>query len=334
MNARSPTGRDTILVTGGAGFIGSNLARALAADGWRVVIADWLGSAGKWKNIAAIALDDILRPEATLAWLEAHHGRVEAIVHMGAISATTETDVDLIVERNIRATLDLWALSAVRGIRFVYASSAATYGGGEHGFVDDEAAEHLARLRPLNAYGWSKLMVDRRVLADVAAGRPTPPQWAGLKFFNVYGPFEAHKDDMRSVVHKVFPVAAAGETVTLFKSHDPAYPDGGQLRDFIHVEDCVGVVRWLLGSPSVSGLFNVGTGRARSFADLATAVFTALGREPKIEYVDMPERIRNSYQYFTEADLGKLRRAGYNADFLSLEEGVARYVAHLTAGGP
>jgi ADP-L-glycero-D-manno-heptose 6-epimerase len=329
MSAAARDGRDTILVTGGAGFIGSNMARAFAADGWRVVVADWFGTGAKWKNLAGVLLDDILRPEDTLAWLAAHHRRVEAIIHMGAISATTEPDVDLIVERNIRTTLDLWTFCGAHDIRLVYASSAATYGDGAQGFVDNESPDYLAGLRPLNAYGWSKLAVDRKIIADVRAGRPTPPQWAGLKFFNVYGPHEAHKDDMRSVIHKIYPTAAADEAVTLFRSHDPDYVDGGQLRDFVHVDDCVGVARWLIGSPSVSGIFNVGTGTARSFADLARAVFSSLGREPKIQYVDMPERIRKGYQYFTESNPAKLRAAGYNADFLSLEDGIGLYVSRL-----
>ncbi len=333
MSVLGRDGRDTILVTGGAGFIGSNMARALAADGWRVVVADWFGTGRKWLNLADVLLDDVIRPEATLGWLEQNHRRVEAIVHMGAISATTEQDVDLIVERNIRATLDLFALSTAREIRLIYASSAATYGDGKDGFVDSEDPDHLASLRPLNAYGWSKLAVDRRIIADVRAGRATPPQWAGLKFFNVYGPFEAHKDDMRSVIHKIYPTAAAGEAVTLFRSHDPNYEDGGQLRDFVHVADCVDVMRWLIASPGVSGIFNVGTGKARSFADLARAVFAAAGQEARIDYVDMPERIRNAYQYFTEADVSKLRRAGYNADFRSLEDGIGSYVGDYLAKG-
>ena len=333
MSVLGRDGRDTILVTGGAGFIGSNMARALAADGWRVVVADWFGTGRKWLNLADVLLDDVIRPEATLDWLGQNHRRVEAIVHMGAISATTEQDVDLIVERNIRATLDLWALATAREIRLIYASSAATYGDGKDGFVDSEDPDHLASLRPLNAYGWSKLAVDRRIIADVRAGRATPPQWAGLKFFNVYGPFEAHKDDMRSVIHKIYPTAAAGEAVTLFRSHDPNYEDGGQLRDFVHVADCVDVMRWLIASPGVSGIFNVGTGKARSFADLARAVFAAAGQEARIDYVDMPERIRNAYQYFTEADVSKLRRAGYNADFRSLEDGIGSYVGDYLAKG-
>lgn len=333
MSVQGRDGRDTILVTGGAGFIGSNMARALAGDGWRVVVADWFGTGRKWLNLADVLLDDVIRPEATLDWLRQNHRRVEAIVHMGAISATTEQDVDLIVERNIRATLDLWALSAASGIRLIYASSAATYGDGKDGFVDSEDPDHLASLRPLNAYGWSKLAVDRKIIDDVRAGRAAPTQWAGLKFFNVYGPFEAHKDDMRSVIHKIYPTAASGEPVTLFRSHDPNYEDGGQLRDFVHVADCVDVMRWLIASPGVSGLFNVGTGKARSFADLARAVFSAAGQEARIDYVDMPERIRNAYQYFTEADVSKLRRAGYNADFRSLEDGIGSYVGDYLARG-
>ena len=323
-------GRDTLLITGGAGFIGSNIARACAADGRRVVIADWLGDGPKWRNIADISLDDVIRPEAIPSFVEAEAGHLAAVVHMGAISATTERDADQIVARNIRPTLDLWDQCARKRLPFIYASSAATYGNGDDGFRDEEALGALARLAPLNAYGWSKLMADRRFLADVQAGRPTPPQWAGLRFFNVYGPGEGHKGDMRSVIHKIYPTAAAGEAVTLFKSHVPSYADGGQLRDFIFVQDCVAVVRWLLESPSISGLFNVGTGEARSFADLARAVFAAVGKAPQINYVDMPETIRNAYQYYTQADVSKLRAAGFTRPFTSLEEGVRSYVAdHL-----
>lgn len=322
--------RDILLVTGGAGFIGSNIARAGAADGYRVVVADWLGDGPKWRNIADIPLHDLIRPEATLDFVAREGGRIAAIVHMGAISATTERDADLIIARNVRATLDLWELCAAKGLRFIFASSAATYGDGHLGFQDDDGAKALADLAPLNPYGWSKLFVDRRVMADVRAGRPLPPQYAGLRFFNVYGPGEAHKDDMRSVVHKIYPAAAQGESVTLFKSHHPDYEDGGQLRDFIYVADCVNVVRWLLGNGQVSGIFNVGTGEARSFADLAKAVFRALGREPRITYVDMPQHLQGAYQYFTQAYMGKLRAAGYAAPFTSLEEGVSAYVTgHL-----
>ncbi|MEW6255686.1 MAG: ADP-glyceromanno-heptose 6-epimerase [Pseudomonadota bacterium] len=324
--------RDTVLVTGGAGFIGSNIARAFAHDGFRVVIADWLEHGPKWRNIADILLADVIRPEAVNAFLETEGGRIAVVVHMGAISATTETDGDKIVAQNIRASVDLWELCARKGLRFIYASSAATYGDGRQGFRDGEAASDLMTLAPLNLYGWSKLMVDRRFRADVDAGRPRPPQWAGLRFFNVYGPGEGHKGDMRSVIHKIYPTAAAGAAVTLFKSHDPAYADGGQLRDFVYVADCVAVVRWLFETPAVSGIFNVGTGEARSFADLAHAVFAAAGQTARIDYVDMPERLRGAYQYFTQADMTKLRAAGFTRPFTSLEDGVNHYVtAHLRA---
>jgi len=255
-------------------------------------------------------------------WLARHAKKVAAIVHMGAISATTEKDVDKFVETNIRLTLDLWGWCAANAVRLIYASSAATYGDGSAGFSDEQSPAALGVLRPLNAYGWSKHVVDRRVIDDVARGRATPPQWAGLKFFNVYGPNETHKGFMQSLVSKIFPVVKAGETVTLFKSHDPNYPDGGQQRDFIYVKDCVAVVRWLLRHPETSGLFNVGTGTARSFLDLVRAVCAAVGCTPNIRFIDTPDELRAQYQYFTCADITKLRRAGFDALFYSLEDGV------------
>nr|WP_273546155.1 MULTISPECIES: ADP-glyceromanno-heptose 6-epimerase [unclassified Xanthobacter] len=332
MKRQPSMSRDILLVTGGAGFIGSNIARAAAEDGYRVVVADWLEDGPKWRNISDIPLHDVIRPEVVNSFVEKEGGRLAAVVHMGAVSATTERDADKIVARNIRATLDLWDLATRKGLGFIYASSAATYGDGAAGFTDDESTAGLALLAPLNPYGWSKLFVDRRVMADVEAGGPRPPQFAGLRFFNVYGPGEDHKGDMRSVVHKIYPAAARGESVTLFKSHNPEFTDGGQLRDFIHVSDCVEVVRWLLENPDVSGIFNVGTGKARSFADLARAVFAALGAAPQITYVDMPESLQKAYQYFTEADVTKLRAAGYKRPFLSLETGVESYVTDYLKG--
>lgn len=326
MTRRVAMSRDILLVTGGAGFIGSNIARAACEDGYRVVIADWLEDGSKWRNISDIPLHDVILPETTNSFVEKEGGRLAAVVHMGAISSTTEKDVEKIVARNIRSSLDLWGLCARKGLGFIYASSGATYGDGSMGFTDDESTQGLSLLSPLNAYGWSKLFVDRRIMADVEAEGPRPPQFAGLRFFNVYGPGEAHKGDMRSVVNKIYPAALRGESVTLFKSHHPDFADGGQLRDFIHVSDCVEVVRWLLENPDVSGIFNVGTGKARSFADLARAVFAALGQDPLITYVDMPVGLRKAYQYFTEADVTKLRAAGYKRPFLSLESGVDSYV--------
>jgi len=323
------SGGDVIVITGGAGFIGSHIVRDLAEGGSRVVISDLLRTGDKWRNIAGVQLHDILRPEMLHQWLNRHRYELAAIVHMAAISATTETDVDRFVANNIRLTLDLWEWCAANAKPFFYASSAATYGDGSAGFRDDETPAGLAALRPLNAYGWSKHLIDQRIVDDVMRGRPRPPQWAGLKFFNVYGQNEAHKGDMQSVVSKIHPLVTAGDPVQLFKSHHPRYRDGGQLRDFIYVKDCVATVRWLLQNPMVSGLFNVGTGTARSFLDLVNAVSAAVGCPPNIRFVDTPAALRDKYQYFTQAEMAKLRAAGFGHRFYTLEDGVRDYVHSL-----
>ncbi len=311
------------------------MARLAADQPGQVVVCDWLGTGEKWRNIAKADLADVITPEELGTFLSHHGNDVEIIIHMGAISATTERDADLIVKSNIRMTLDLWAWCVSHGRRFIYASSAATYGDGSAGFNDDMTPDALAALRPLNAYGWSKHMVDRRVAREIASGKQAPPQWVGLKFFNVYGPNEYHKDDMRSVIHKIHPSASQGHAITLFKSHHPDFADGGQLRDFVYVKDCADVVSWLVQTPDVSGLFNLGTGQARSFADLATATFAACGHRPNIEYVDMPNEIRGKYQYFTEARMDRLKAVGYAAPFTSLEHGIADYVqSHLNQDDP
>lgn len=315
-----------ILVTGGAGFIGSNIGAELAQTGWRVVVADLLRREQKWRNIAAVALHDLICPEAIFDWLGRNRSALAAVVHMAAISTTTEPDIDRYVAVNIRLSLDLWQWCAENRVRFIYASSAATYGDGSAGFADDESPAALARLRPLNPYGWSKHIVDRRVIDDVARGEPTPPQWAGLKFFNVYGAHEAHKGAMQSMVAKIVPLIRGGKPVSLFRSHHPHYADGGQLRDFVFVGDCVAVVGWLLRNPSVNGLYNVGSGAARSFLDLVRAVGVQLGSEPNIHFVDTPIAMRDQYQYFTRAEIGKLRGAGFIAPFRTLEEGIGAYL--------
>jgi ADP-L-glycero-D-manno-heptose 6-epimerase len=316
-----------IVITGGAGFIGSNLAAALEERGEHdLVVCDRLGQGEKWRNIAKRELAAIIPPDALLDFLEAHARDIQAVFHLGAVSSTTERDADLIIASNFSLSLALWEWCVRTETRFIYASSAATYGDGTAGFDDDGRTEALARLRPLNAYGWSKHLFDRRIARLVERGAPRPPQWAGLKFFNVFGPNEYHKGEMMSLIAKRFDDAKAGRPVRLFKSHRPGIADGDQRRDFLHVDDAVAVVRWLLATPSVSGLFNVGTGRARSFRDLISAMFAALGQQPNIEYIAMPDSIRDSYQYFTESSVDNLRRAGYNAGFLSLEEGVKRYV--------
>ncbi len=321
-----------IVVTGGAGFIGSNLVAALERRGCEdLVVCDRLGCDDKWRNIAKRALADVIPPDGLFAFLDRHADRVRTIFHMGAISATTERDADLIVRTNIRTTLDLWDWCCRHQVPLIYASSAATYGDGTAGFDDAGDPGALARLHPLNAYGWSKHMVDRRIAALVARGEPTPPQWAGLKFFNVYGPNEYHKGDMRSVVHKLFEALSAGEPARLFRSYRPDYTDGGQVRDFVHVDDAVGVMLWLMETPQISGLFNVGTGKARAWLDLANAVFAAMDRPAEIAFIDMPEGLRAKYQYFTQASVDRLLQAGYDRPFTSLEQGVDRYVRDFLA---
>ena len=314
-----------LLVTGGAGFIGSNLVASLNEAGRAdIAINDSLGSEGKWRNLAARALADFVPPADLWRWLDGR--KLDAVVHLGAISSTTATDGDLVIETNFCLSLRLFEWCASTRTPFIYASSAATYGDGAAGFSDDWSLNALRRLKPANLYGWSKHLFDLAVVERAARRDKVPPQWAGLKFFNVFGPNEYHKGEMMSLVAKRFDDAKAGEPIRLFKSYREGIADGEQKRDFIYVDDAVAVVRWLIENQAVSGIFNVGTGAARSFRDLMTALFAALGREPTIEYVDMPNSIRASYQYFTKAEIGNLRRAGYNAEFAPLETAVQRYV--------
>jgi len=316
------------VVTGGAGFIGSNVVAQLCERGAQIVVCDWLRADERWRNLAKHGIADLITPESLLPWLEQHAGEIEALIHMGANSSTTETDVDLVFRQNTRPTLDLLRWCTLNSTRFIYASSAATYGDGSAGFDDDPRGAALQRLRPLNPYGWSKHVVDRRIAQLRERGEPLPPQCAGLKFFNVYGPNEYHKGAMRSVIARSFASVQAGEPLRLFRSYRADYTDGGQLRDFIYVRDCVEVILWLLDNPGVSGLFNVGTGRARSWLDLAHALFHASGRPPRIEFIDMPRELIDRYQYFTEARVERLRLAGYGEAFTTLEAGVADYVGN------
>jgi len=327
-----------ILVTGGAGFIGSNLVAALADAGRHdVVVCDAFGQDDKWRNLAKHEVLDIVPPEKIETFLETRKHEIEVIFHLGAISSTTERDVDLILERNFAYSRTLWNWAAEHGVRFIYASSAATYGDGSFGFEDTQCPDHLSRLRPLNPYGWSKHLFDRAVCRMVqnnaarAKNGAVPPQWAGLKFFNVYGPNEYHKGDQMSVVARLYPQIVSGARAKLFKSYRPDYADGGQIRDFIWVGDCVRVMLWLLQNPDICGLFNVGTGQGRSFHDLAQATFVAAERPAKIEYIDMPDGLKEKYQYFTQANMQKLQQAGYTRPFTSLEEGIRQYVQDYLA---
>jgi len=320
------------LVTGGAGFIGSNIVAALAERRpGHVVVCDRLGTGERWRNLAKHEIAGIVAPDELLAWLD-RTSRPEAIVHMGAVSSTIETDADLIFRANFRTSQELWSWCTRHQVRLIYASSAATYGDGAQGFEDDGSIAALARLRPLNAYGWSKHLFDRRVARLVDEEERRPPQWAGLKFFNVYGPNEYHKGGMQSVVARRYPDADAGRAVQLFKSDRPDIPDGGQARDFVYVRDVADVVLWLIDNPAVNGLYNVGSGRARSFADLAQALFAALGRNANIDYIAMPDELKGRYQYFTEAPLSRLRGAGYTKPMTGLEAGIEDYVRRYLAG--
>lgn len=312
------------LVTGGAGFIGSNLVAELTAAGHEVAVCDFVDESNR-ANLDKRGPLEIIHPDALLAWLSTADPEPQAIFHMGAISSTVERDVDKIMRNNYLLSLRLWEWAATAQVPFIYASSAATYGDGGAGFNDDNDPAALLRLKPLNPYGWSKLMFDRAALQMAAAGQ-APPQWAGLRFFNVYGPNEYHKGGQRSVVPQFWQQIRETGKARLFKSHDPDYADGGQLRDFVHVSDTVAVMLWLAQTPGVSGIFNLGTGQARSFDDLAKAIFDTLGTAADIDYIAMPDSVRNQYQYFTEARMDRLRSAGYDKPFISLEDGVRSYV--------
>ncbi|OYU70206.1 MAG: ADP-glyceromanno-heptose 6-epimerase [Alphaproteobacteria bacterium PA2] len=325
--------RRIIFVTGGAGFIGSNIVAKLAQDpSLDVVVCDWLHEAelGKWRNIAKHPIGDFVAPENMFAWLEQRWRDVELVIHMGAVSSTMEPDADKIIHSNFTLSRDLFRWCADRQRRMIYASSAATYGDGALGFEDRDDLDSLAALRPLNPYGWSKALFDHFAARQASRGY-APPQWVGLKFFNVYGPNEEHKGSMKSVAAQIWPKVQGGESVQLFESHREGIAHGGQERDFVYVRDVADVVAWLGASPHVNGVFNLGSGKARTFADLATSVFQAAGRPPKIEYTPMPEAIRDKYQYFTQASMNRLAEAGYNQPFTALEDGVKDYVQNYLA---
>ena len=314
-----------LLVTGGAGFIGSNLVAGLNDAGRTdIVVNDCLGHDGKWRNLGKRQIADFVPPTDLFRWLDGR--KLDAVVHLGAISDTTAADGDLVIDTNFRLSLRLLDWCTAARTPFIYASSAATYGGGTTGFADDWSLQALRQLQPMNLYGWSKHLFDLAIVDRFAKKEKLPPQWVGLKFFNVFGPNEYHKGSMASVLSRVFDAATSGRPVRLFKSHRPGIEDGDQRRDFIYVDDTVAVMRWLLETPKVSGIYNLGSGTARSFRDMILAMFDALDRPPHIEYFPMPEAIRDQYQYFTQADMRNLRAAGYAAHFVALEDAVRRYV--------
>ena len=311
-----------IIVTGGAGFIGSAFVWKLNQEGIDdILIVDRLGKTDKWKNLVNrrfvnyMHKDDFLE----LIYNDTINFEVEAIIHMGACSSTTERNADYLWKNNNVYTgyLAEWAIE--RSIRFIYASSAATYGDGSLGFSDDH--DKIKALKPINMYGYSKQVFDLRVLRH-----SWEDKIAGIKFFNVFGPNEYHKEDMTSMIFKAFHQIKETGTVKLFKSYLPKYPDGGQLRDFVYVKDCINVMWWLFKNPDVNGIFNLGTGKARTWNDLIKAVFSAMKKTTNIEYIEMPEALRNQYQYFTEAKMDKLKAAGCPVAFSLLEDSVHDYV--------
>jgi ADP-L-glycero-D-manno-heptose 6-epimerase len=323
-----------ILLTGGAGFIGSNLLARLAASGAEVAVVDRLRNGTKWRNIARHALAEIVHPDELWDFIGSEPP-IEAVVHLGAISATTATDGDLVARTNLTLSQRLWEWCSDAEVPLLYASSAATYGDGSAGFDDAFSEPALARLRPLNLYGWSKHAFDRWVERQVRLARAAPPAWCGLKFFNVYGPNEYHKGSMISVVNVKYHELAAGQPARLFRSDRPDVRDGEQQRDFVWVGDCAAVIDWWLRHDDrPSGLFNLGTGQARSYVDLVAAVARAMGLPTRIEFIDMPPALRGQYQSFTQARMDRLRDAGFDGQFTPLEDGVAQYVRALASADP
>jgi len=316
------------VVTGAAGFIGRNVVAELNRRGVeRILVVDDLGSDERWKNLRGLKFEEIY---TVARFREAFRAdklpATQAVYHLGACSATTETNASYLLDNNTQYTRELCEWCLGHGARFVYASSAATYGDGAQGYSDADAA--TPSLVPLNMYGMSKHLFDLWALRNGVLGKI-----AGLKYFNVYGPGEDHKGDMRSVIHKAYGQIRETGAVKLFKSYRPDYKDGEQVRDFVYVKDAVDVTLFCGENPKASGLFNCGTGRARSWNDLAQATFAAMGVEPRIDYIEMPVSLRSKYQYFTQAEMGKIRAAGYAQAFTSLEDGIRDYVQGYLAKG-
>lgn len=316
------------VITGAAGFIGSALVARLNSEGVNdLLLVDEFGNSERWKNITGKRFRDYLHKADFLNLVEHDElPRIDGVVHLGACSSTTERDVDYLYRNNFLYTKKLAQYCLQKGIRYIYASSAATYGDGSLGY--DDSQDQLTRLVPLNPYGFSKQLFDiwaleNGCLADIC----------GIKFFNVFGPNEYHKEGMRSVVLKSYYQVKEFGMVKLFKSHRPDYRDGEQKRDFIYVKDCCDVLLWLLENKGINGIYNLGTGKARTWVDLVSSVFLSLGMKAKIDYIDMPDDIKNQYQYFTEAKMNKLRSAGYTREFTPLEDAVRDYVVNYLEKG-
>ena len=318
-----------ILVTGGAGFIGSNLINYLSNNTSDQIVSVDNKNRENGKYFSG-NLPIKITPEVLETFLNKNQKKVNLVIHLGAITSTTEKNVKLIIENNLNLSIFLWNWCVKKKKRFIYASSAATYGNKNSNFDDKDCVDYLSNLFPLNIYGWSKHIFDKFVLKK-SVHKISPPQCVGLKFFNVYGPNEFHKGEMKSIILKIFQKINEGKKITLFKSHNPDFKDGEQLRDFVYVKDVIKVIMWFIKKPNLNGIFNVGSGEPRTFNDLANNVFLNCNYRKKIKYIDTPKEIRLQYQYFTKANISKLRKTGYKDKFLSLEDGVKDYIRnHLT----
>lgn len=323
-----PATNDVIVVTGAAGFIGSCMVSYLNQKGYdNLILVDEFEREDKIHNLAGKKFQHKVERDLFFDWFEDNKPQVRFVFHLGARTDTTEFDYEVHERLNLEYSKDLWNVCVVHDIPMVYASSAATYGAGELGYKDDHSI--INQLQPLNPYGISKNEFDKWAIRQ----HSYPPFWAGLKFFNVYGPNEYHKERMASVIFHSFNQIKKNGFVNLFKSHRPDYKNGEQLRDFVYVKDVVKVCFWLMENQPLSALYNLGTGKSRTFYDLAASTFAGLGLPPDIRFIDMPEDIREKYQYFTEADMVKLRKVGYTHPFYSLEEGVNDYVKNYLVTG-
>jgi len=320
------TCRKMILITGAAGFIGSALLWYLNENGINdIILSDKLHSNDKWFNIRKRKYYDWIDRDELFQWLENTNIKIETVIHMGACSATTEHNGDFLMKNNYEYSKKLWEYCAKKNINYIYASSAATYGGGEKGYSDD--IKDIDKLLPLNKYGYSKYIFDIWALKQ----ENKPKQWIGLKFFNVYGPQEYHKGRMASMVYHSYNQAFQSNEIKLFKSDKPEYKDGYQLRDFIYIKDVVKIIKFFIDNEDKSGIYNVGTGNAGSFYDLAFFTMSAMDKTPNIKFIEMPQDLKGKYQYFTQAEMDKLKNAGYSENFYSLKDGVYDYVKNYLA---
>ena len=317
-----------VIVTGATGFIGSNLLAALERKGYKHIVAfDNFGNEDKWKNVAKRSSIDFLSPLELWEYLDSNSDCIQAIVHLGAISSTTESDVDAVMSTNYKLSVDLYEFCIKKGIQFIYASSASTYGDGSNGFVDSDDFNELKNLRPLNPYGWSKQQTD--LFISRHNGFNQPSQVVGLKFFNAYGPNEYHKGSQSSVVYTFYNQLSSYGFVKLFASNDPIIADGDQKRDFVYVDDCIDIILWFLSHPDKSGIFNVGTGCPCTFNNIVEIMSDYMGLKPRIKYIPIPENISRHYQNHTCASLDKLRAAGYTKALKTPEEGIKDYIENF-----